>query len=207
MEVERDSILERALSLKFSKLDVSKSNQQPKVIYRIKRQKLIAPPYPWATERRATVHTLRQLLDEGFNKISGQVRCKICKAIEIVSYDLKEKFQEIVKFVIQGQGEWRDRDRAPKQWTDPILRTCRFCKSENSCAPILANKKRRMNWLFMFLGQSIGCATLDQLTYFCKHTKSNVHRSVSRDRMLLHTYLALCKQLDPKSPFHYQTVC
>jgi hypothetical protein len=45
----------------------------------------------------------------------------------------------------------------------------------------------------------LGCCTLDQLKYFCKHTKN--HRTGAKDRVLFLAYLGLCKQLDPNGPF------
>ncbi|WOH09609.1 hypothetical protein DCAR_0729067 [Daucus carota subsp. sativus] len=48
--------------------------------------------------------------------------------------------------------------------------------------------------------QMLGCCTVEQLKYFCKHTKN--HRTGAKDRVLYLTYLAICKQLDPKGPFH-----
>ncbi|KAH7510958.1 hypothetical protein FEM48_ZijujUnG0061700 [Ziziphus jujuba var. spinosa] len=47
--------------------------------------------------------------------------------------------------------------------------------------------------------EMLGCCTLEQLKYFCKHTKN--HRTGAKDRVLYLTYLGLCKQLDPTGPF------
>ncbi|KAF9684343.1 hypothetical protein SADUNF_Sadunf04G0108500 [Salix dunnii] len=47
----------------------------------------------------------------------------------------------------------------------------------------------------------IGCCTLDQLKYFCKHTKN--HRIGAKDRVLFLAYLGLCKQLNPNGPFDH----
>ncbi|KAJ6365106.1 hypothetical protein OIU76_029972 [Salix suchowensis] len=74
-----------------------------------------------------------------------------------------------------------------------------FGSQENSAKPVIANKKRKINWLFLLLGQMLGCCTLDQLKYFCKHTKN--HRTGAKDRVLFLAYLGLCKQLDPNGPF------
>ncbi|THG02676.1 hypothetical protein TEA_012074 [Camellia sinensis var. sinensis] len=76
---------------------------------------------------------------------------------------------------------------------------CKFCEQENNAKPVISEKKKSINWLFLLLGQMIGCCTLEQLKYFCKHTKN--HRTGAKDRVLYLTYLGLCKQLDPNGPF------
>jgi hypothetical protein len=90
-------------------------------------------------------------------------------------------------------------DRAPSDWMNPVLPRCQFCDQENSVKPVIANKKQKINWLFLLLGQMLGCCTLDQLKYFCKHTKN--HRTGAKDRVLYLAYLGMCKQLDPNGPF------
>ncbi|KAI3463946.1 hypothetical protein Pfo_020609 [Paulownia fortunei] len=88
--------------------------------------------------------------------------------------------------------------RAPKIWLNPTLLGCRFREQENSIKPVISQKKRSINWLFLLLGQMLDCCTLDQLKYFCKHTMN--HRTGAKDRVLCLTYLGLCKQLDPNGP-------
>jgi hypothetical protein len=85
-------------------------------------------------------------------------------------------------------------------WMNPRLSRCENCNQENCVKPIIADKKRSINWLFLLLGQMLGCCTLAQLKYFCKHTKN--HRTGAKDRLLYLTYLGLCKQLDLNGPFH-----
>lgn len=90
-------------------------------------------------------------------------------------------------------------DRAPAIWMNPVLPTCRFCNPDGSLKPDFPKNKKDINWLFLLLGQMLGCCTLEQLKYFCKHTKN--HRTGAKDRVLFLTYLALCKQLDPNGPY------
>uniref|UniRef100_A0A6N2KRH3 DUF7086 domain-containing protein n=1 Tax=Salix viminalis TaxID=40686 RepID=A0A6N2KRH3_SALVM len=112
-------------------------------------------------------------------------------------FDLEAKFVEIGAFISENKSFMRD--RAPSVWMNPALPKCQFCEQENSAKPVIANKKRKINWLFLLLGQMLGCCTLDQLKYFCKHTKN--HRTGAKDRVLFLAYLGLCKQLDPNGPF------
>lgn len=169
---------------------------------KLTKSETIAAPFLWATDRRATVHTLKYLLENGMQTISGEVHCKRCDKIFSIDYNVEEKFREIATFIIKGKDEWHD--RAPKQWVGYELLTCESCGHEKSCKPLISEKKKSINWLFLFLGQFLGCCTLDQLKYFCKHT--NIHRTGAKNRVLLYTYLALCKQLEPHGPFYYQSI-
>ncbi|CAK9142591.1 unnamed protein product [Ilex paraguariensis] len=157
----------------------------------------VPAPFPWATTRRATVHSLNHLLSNQIFAISGEVHCKRCEQQYEMEYDLREKFVEVGSFVVENKAAMHD--RAPSVWMNPILPTCRFCEQENSAKPIISEKKKKINWLFLLLGQMLGCCTLEQLKYFCKHTKN--HRTGAKDRVLYLTYLCLCKQLDPNGPF------
>ncbi|XP_027118610.1 uncharacterized protein [Coffea arabica] len=156
----------------------------------------IPPPYPWATTRRATVHTLDYLLSNGLNRIRGEVQCKRCDEKYEMEFDLQNKFAEIATFIAKNKDSLHD--RAPNVWMNPCLPNCKFCDQSNSVKPILT-KKRSINWLFLLLGQMLGCCKLGELKYFCKHTKN--HRTGAKDRVLYLTYLELCKQLDPQGPF------
>ncbi|XP_010691749.1 uncharacterized protein LOC104905007 [Beta vulgaris subsp. vulgaris] len=169
---------------------------------KIIKSNTIQAPYPWATDRRANVHTLKYLLDNGIDTISGEVQCKKCENRYSMNYDLRENFQNIAKFILNEQDQWHD--RAPKQWVTYKLPTCKICMQDDSCKPLISTKKRSINWLFLLLGQLLGCCTLEQLKYFCKHT--NIHRTGAKNRVLLYTYLALCKQLEPHGPFYYQSI-
>ncbi|KAL6560787.1 hypothetical protein OROGR_004346 [Orobanche gracilis] len=158
---------------------------------------IISPTYPWSTNRRATVHSLDHLLSERISSISGDVECKRCERRYKIEFDLHQKFIEVASFVAAEKDAMHH--RAPRAWANPILPRCRFCNQENSARPLISDKKRSINWLFLLLGQMLGCCTLDQLKYFCKHTKN--HRTGAKDRVLYLTYLALCRQLDPTGPF------
>nr|KYP64909.1 hypothetical protein KK1_019522 [Cajanus cajan] len=104
--------------------------------------------------------------------------------------DLEEKVAELQEF-IGREGDMRD--RAPDAWVNPQLPKCSQCGKENSAKPILGStKKREINWL----SQMLGCCTLNQLRYFCKHAQ--VHRTGAKNRLLYHTYMNLLKQFVPE---------
>nr|KYP62509.1 hypothetical protein KK1_017045 [Cajanus cajan]KYP62513.1 hypothetical protein KK1_017050 [Cajanus cajan] len=109
--------------------------------------------------------------------------------------DLENKLDEVLKFIEEKKGSMHD--RAPREWVDPKLPTCEHCGRENSVAPLLADtKKKSINWLFLFLAQKLGCCTIKQLRYFCKHT--DCHRTGAKDRLVYFAYMGLCKQLLPE---------
>ncbi|PWA43962.1 hypothetical protein CTI12_AA410840 [Artemisia annua] len=156
----------------------------------------VEPPFPWATDRRAQVHSMKYLLDKGIKTISGDGECKRCQKVFQIEYNLEEKFSEIAEYVAKNKFDLCD--RAPKVWTNPVLPKCNFCNQDNCVKPVI-NKKKSINWLFLLLGQMLGCCTLGQLKYFCKHTGN--HRTGAKDRVLFLTYLGLCKQVNPDGPF------
>lgn len=153
--------------------------------------------FPWATNQRATVHSLDYLLSKQIETITGAVQCKRCEKQYEIGFDLREKFLEVGTYIAENKDSMRD--RAPSSWMNPILPSCQHCQQENSVKPVISEKKKAINWLFLLLGQMLGCCTLEQLKYFCKHTKN--HRTGAKDRVLYLTYLGLCKQLDPNGPF------
>ncbi|XP_022762145.1 uncharacterized protein LOC111308060 [Durio zibethinus] len=162
------------------------------------KSETVPPPFPWATTHRATVHSFNYLLSKQIVTVTGDVQCKRCERQYEMAYDLKDKFAEIGTFIAENKNAMHD--RAPPVWMNPVLPTCKFCDQENSVKPVISDKKKSINWLFLLLGQMLGCCTLEQLKYFCKHTKN--HRTGAKDRVLYLTYLGLCKQLDPNGPFN-----
>ena len=155
----------------------------------------IPPPFPWATNHRATVHTRKYLLENKIVKIKGSVECKRCKNKFEMVLDLEGKFSELWSFIQKKKDSMHDRE--PKVWMQPVLPKCQHCGQENSVQPSLAGtKKKAINWLFLLLGQMLGCCTLNHLKYFLKHT--NRHRTGAKDRNLYSTYMGLCKQLVPE---------
>ncbi|XP_022725058.1 uncharacterized protein LOC111281641 [Durio zibethinus] len=162
------------------------------------KSETVTQPFPWATTHRATVHSVNYLLSKQIFTITGDVQCKRCERQYEIAYDLKGKFAEIGTFIAEKKNAMHD--RAPPVWMNPVLPKCKFCDQENSVKPVISDKKKSINWLFLLLGQMLGCCTLEQLKYFCKHTKN--HRTGAKDRVLYLTYLGLCKQLDPNGPFN-----
>ncbi|XP_021753567.1 uncharacterized protein LOC110718938 [Chenopodium quinoa] len=198
-----DSLLDLSLSIPSNKDPSSSSTNTPRVrrnsaapsqAREAAKSGTITPPYPWATEYRAKVHSMQYLLQNGRRTINDQVQCKKCEKTFDLDYDIQEKFQEISTLIATQRDEWHN--RAPRAWTDPVLPTCRLCGEVDACKPLISEKKRSINWLFLVLGQLLGCCTLEQLKYFCKHTK--LHRTGAKDRLIYLSYFELCKQLDPK---------
>lgn len=157
----------------------------------------IPPPFPWATNRRATVHSLEHLLSSGLTMIRGEVQCRRCERKETVSYDLQAKFREVESFVRARQHMMHE--RAPTEWMNPVFAECAACAQPNCMRPVLAEGETDCNWLFLFLGQSLGICTLSQLKWFCKHTQN--HRTGAKDRVLYLSYIAIGNQLDPTGAF------
>ncbi|WCJ41631.1 hydroxyproline-rich glycoprotein family protein [Euphorbia peplus] len=159
--------------------------------------KTLTPPFPWATNKRVTVHSLEELTARKIDKITGLVQCKRCEKQYEMWFNLREKFMEVGSYIANNKEAMHD--RAPGVWKSPVLPTCKFCEQENSVKPVISAKKKSINWLFLLLGQMLGCCTIEQLKYFCKHTEN--HRTGAKDRVLYLTYLGLCKQLQPHGPF------
>ncbi|KAL5150761.1 hypothetical protein HKD37_13G037321 [Glycine soja] len=159
------------------------------------RSETIVPPFPWATNRRATVQTRKYLLENKILKIRGDMECRMCKRKYLMVLDLESKFSELWSFIQKEKESMHD--RAPSVWLKPVLPRCYHCGQENSVQPSLAGtKKKAINWLFLLLGQMLGCCTLNHLKYFLKHT--NRHRTGAKDRNLYSTYMGLCQQLVPE---------
>lgn len=165
------------------------------------KQDTILPPYPWATNRRATVHSLNHLSAHGITSVEGEVHCRRCGRRERLTLDIQTKFDEIKAFILSNYHMMHD--RAPAQWMSPAFAECGACEQPGCVRPVVAGKKRYINWLFLFLGQMLGCCTLDQLKYFCKHTQN--HRTGAKDRVLFIAYVTICKQLVPGVSHHPKT--
>ncbi|XP_061366674.1 uncharacterized protein LOC133309845 [Gastrolobium bilobum] len=161
-----------------------------------RKSETIIPPYPWATTKRATLYSLDHLLSHGMRTIPGTMKCKGCDKQYDIEFDLLEKFNHVSQFIEETKTNMFQ--RAPSTWMSPVLPICKLCGQENSLKPLIT-KKRTINWLFLLLGQMLGCCTLAHLKYFCKH--ANLHRTGAKDRVLYLTYMGLCKQLNPEGPF------
>lgn len=167
------------------------------VVERNEKPDLSVPPYEWATMKRAIVHDLDHLVSRQILKIPGEFRCKRCKGTFKMQYNLLEKFREIGIFINENHNSMLD--RAPIKWMSPNLPKCRHCRAEKSVKPYIPSKKRSINWLFLFLGEMIGCCRLMELKYFLKQLKE--HRTGAKDRVVYSTYFELCRQLDPSGKF------
>ncbi|CAK8567164.1 unnamed protein product [Lathyrus sativus] len=181
----------------------SPPHQPPRVRARLnplsEKSETILIPFPWVTNRRAKLHSLHYLRQNGIVNITGEVQCKRCDTTFEMSFDMTEKFPKLWTYILENRQFMND--RAPANvWMNPTLPDCVHCNQENCVKPIIAKKKKNINWLFRLLGQLLGCCNLAQLKYCCKHT--NNHRIGANDRVLYLTYLALCKQLDSTRPFN-----
>ncbi|CAN4077655.1 unnamed protein product [Withania somnifera] len=189
------------LSLSFSSATVpppqSSQRQRKRKRSGTSKSETIPPPYPWATNQRAKVHSLNMLHSLQIFNINGNVQCKKCEKKYEMEFNLREKFEQVGSFIALNKASMHD--RAPAIWMNPVFPTCKFCEQENSVKPVISTKKKSINWLFLLLGQFLGCCTLEQLKYFCKHNKN--HRTGAKDRVLYLTYLTLCRQLDSSGPF------
>ncbi|CAJ1956522.1 unnamed protein product [Sphenostylis stenocarpa] len=154
----------------------------------------IPPPFPWATNKQATIHNQRYLLENNIYTITGTLHCKKCEQEFQLSLDLVEKAHDLRKFIYRKKD--RMHDRAPAAWVNPVFPKCPLCGRENSTRPVLAKDKKEINWLFLLLSQMLGCCTLDHLKYFCMHNSN--HRTGAKDRLLYLTYMELAKQLEPE---------
>ncbi|XP_051131204.1 uncharacterized protein LOC127251520 [Andrographis paniculata] len=153
----------------------------------------IAPPYPWATTKRAKIHSYRYLEARGITTIKGELQCENCNAKFEVGYDLVQKTAELKNFVKRRERGMHN--RAPAEWKNPVLPDCLRCHHKNCLKPTAAAKKKTINWLFLLLGQMIGCCKLAQLKYFCKHTKN--HRTGKKECLIYLAYKELYEQLCP----------
>ncbi|PQM34541.1 hypothetical protein Pyn_38455 [Prunus yedoensis var. nudiflora] len=152
----------------------------------------IEAPFPWAAPKRATVRSLEYLHSNRIGTISGLVQCQKCDESYEIYYDLRQKFTEIAIYISEHKSAMHD--RAPTVWMNPALPDCKHCGQSKCMKPVIS-KKRSINWLFLFLGQMLGCCQTSELKYFCKHTKN--HRTGAKDRVLYITYLSIYKQLAP----------
>ncbi|KAL6615839.1 hypothetical protein ACP70R_038109 [Stipagrostis hirtigluma subsp. patula] len=154
---------------------------------------LLPAPFPWATERPAHHDTLESLLRRGVTSVEGEARCKRCGRSKAIAYDLEPKFREVRGYIAANRHAMDD--RAPEAWMVPALPDCEACGSKGCLWPVIAAEKREINWLFLMLGQMLGCCTLEQLKYFCKNTRK--HCTGAKNRVLYDAYIEICSQLEP----------
>ncbi|XP_028785693.1 formin-like protein 5 [Neltuma alba] len=155
----------------------------------------IEPPYPWASNMRAKVLSIDELISKDILVITGDVYCKECKKQFQMQYDLLSKFSEVVSFLVDENDKMHN--RAPEVWLKPEDLDCNLCNKSRCVQPVISDKKRGTNWLFLFLGQMIGFCNLPHLRYFCKHTGH--HRTAAKDRLVYLAFITLHCQLDPEA--------
>ncbi|XP_062081141.1 uncharacterized protein LOC133785943 [Humulus lupulus] len=177
--------------------NVRQSRGRRNLALRTEKEKTVPKLYPWFTTQRATVHSMEYLEWNRIVEIWGDVQCKRCDRKFEMRFNLRSEYEKLESFIAENKSELKD--RAPRCWVSPVLPRCGFCREENAVRPVIAPKKIAINWLFLLLGQLLGCCTLDQLKYFCKQTGN--HRTGAKDRVLYLTYLGLCNQLVPKKLF------
>ncbi|KAF0917848.1 hypothetical protein E2562_021508 [Oryza meyeriana var. granulata] len=160
---------------------------------------LLPAPFPWVRADRPALHyTLESLQLKGIMSVEGSATCKHCRVEVPITYDLEAKFREVRDYVAANIHTMDD--RAPEQWLRPQLPGCGACGKEACMWPLIPNEKREINWLFLFLGQMLGCCTLDQLKFLCKNTSN--HRTGAKNRVLYYAYIEMCRQLEPHGPFN-----
>jgi len=149
--------------------------------------------FPWAKNQRASIHSKEYLSENNIHTIKGKVHCKRCDHEFELSLDLEEKLNDLCQFISRGKNKWHN--RAPRVWMSPVFPKCPLCGRESSTRPIIAKNKKEINWLFLLLGQMLGCCKLNHLKYFCKHNE--IHRTGAKDRLLYDIYENLINQLVP----------
>ncbi|XP_056690597.1 uncharacterized protein [Spinacia oleracea] len=69
----------------------------------------IRPPFPWAKDRRAKVHSMNYLVANRINTISGEVKCNKCEQVSTLNFNLREKFQEVDNFMQTEEHDMHNR--------------------------------------------------------------------------------------------------
>ena len=93
---------------------------------RLAKSLTVPPPFPWATSKLATVHTLDYLLsDLKLKTVSATLVCKFCKFQQNFQFDLVENFKEVTTFIKENMNEMHD--RAPGEWMNPVIPNCESC--------------------------------------------------------------------------------
>ncbi|KAI3910957.1 hypothetical protein MKW92_024105 [Papaver armeniacum] len=142
----------------------------------------IVPPYEWATNQRANIHTLDYLLSCNIKHISGDVQYKKCSNFFNIECDLEAKFMVISQYIVVQKESLRD--RAPEHWMNSKLPSCE-----------VVVKQIKSIGFFLFLGKMIGYCSLARLKYYCKYTEN--HLTDAKDRLIFLAYLGICHQLQP----------
>ena len=157
----------------------------------------VVPPYPWSTERVGVHHSLAELSRRGVEAVTGELQCKRCHDLRVVTLDARARFNELHGYISRNVQAMDD--RAPRRWKEPALPDCERCGQRGSMRPVIPADKHRINWVFLLLSEMLGVCTLEQLKHLCEHTHQ--HRTGAKDRVLYSTYMELCNQLLPNGLF------
>ncbi|KAL1549486.1 hypothetical protein AAHA92_17587 [Salvia divinorum] len=124
------------------------------------------PNHSARPRRRRTSHLFRGSMEHlranDIDTITGSVKCKRCDKKFQVECDLDAKFREVAEYVTMYHQDMCH--RGPTVWDHPALLDCRFCGQHNCAKPVASKKERKINWLFLFLGQMVGCCKLLELS-------------------------------------------
>ncbi|KAF3775559.1 hypothetical protein EJ110_NYTH50098 [Nymphaea thermarum] len=84
----------------------------------------IRPPYPWATDKRATVYSYEYMKANGIDKISGKVCGKRCEQAYTMEVELN-KVLEVCYMVLHNFHD--QNNRATTKWRTPKMLDCEKC--------------------------------------------------------------------------------
>lgn len=126
-----------------------------------------------------------------------KLQCNICNYEYIKDVKLMNTLKDVCDIIEKKEASMHA--MTPKVWMNPELKKCHLCQREYGIfEPLIGGtKKREINWLFLFLTQSLSCCNLGQLKYFFKHNKITIFHSEDKQRIFYATYMALYKQIVP----------
>ncbi|XP_039840834.1 uncharacterized protein LOC120700650 [Panicum virgatum] len=154
-----------------------------------------------APARVGVHHSLAELSRRGVEAVTGELRCKRCGEVRLVTLDARARFADLHAYIACNVQDMDD--RAPRRWKEPALPDCERCGQRGSMRPVIPADKPRINWVFLLLSEMLGVCTLEQLKHFCEHTHK--HRTGAKDRVLYSTYMELCNQLLPNGLFDMES--
>ncbi|XP_038875061.1 uncharacterized protein LOC120067587 [Benincasa hispida] len=99
----------------------------------------IPTPYPWARNRQAIIHSMRNLVGDGILKIVGKMKCKKCEVESEIEYDLVEKFKEAEKVIVNNKSVMYN--CVLEVWNAPKRLDCENCGRERSVEAMIGKKR------------------------------------------------------------------